>query len=190
MSLRTKSYAAALIADVDGIKTTFSGDTSDHTYLPADFNGAQILTTGVLDLPRSVTITRASVANAYSVNDIVVTGSYGTVTVVENIVQPNDDGNDTLIGTKLFDRIVNIFIPANALGTSSFQIGVRDIGAPAGSRLAGIRAHAAGTVNVKYGEATGDPTDGIVYAAGDLGRDEVQPTRVVGSTTIGVTVYL
>jgi hypothetical protein len=191
MSKRTKSYAAADLVDVDGIKTTFSGETSDHTYVPADLNGAQVLTGGVLDLPRTVTITRASVANAYSTDPIVVTGRRGGDTITDSIAQPNDDGNDTLLGAKLFDVITSIFIPANALGTASFQIGVGDVGAPAGTRFAGIRAHDAGTINVRFGEGTsGAPTDGVPFAAGDLRFDPVQASRVLRTTTIGVTVYI
>lgn len=188
MSFRTVSYTA--VSDADGIKTSIASATQDTTYLVADFNGAVVLTGGVLNPPRSVTISRSSSANAYSVNNIVVTGSYGGAVVTENIAQPHDDGNDTLVGVKLYDHITSIFVPANAAGTGAFTFGVRDVGAQSGDTLKGIRPHAAGSVVVRYGEATSAPTDTIPYAAGDLRRDDIRPTRIVGTTSIGVTVYL
>jgi hypothetical protein len=188
---RTKTYAAAALDDVDGIKTDFTGALVDTTYVPADFNGAQIAAGGVLDLPRVVTISRSSVANAYSTGNIVVTGKYGGADVVDTIAQPNDDGNDTLRGTKAFDHITSILIPANALNTGHFTIGVSDICAPSGDRFSGVKVAANGQLNVQYGQSN---TDSFASVANTF--EPIAPNRILTSaalsvpTTVGLTLYL
>jgi hypothetical protein len=188
---RSKTYAAALIDDLDGLKTDFTGALIDTTYVPADFNGAQALTGGVLDLPRVVTITRSAVANAYSVNPIVVTGKFGGEDVVDTITPANDDGGDTLRGTKPFDHITSILVPANALNTGHYQFGVSDICSPQGSTFTAVRLYADGQLNVQYGKIN---TDSFAVLANAL--QVIAPTRILTSAALAVpttgviTVYL
>lgn len=191
---RTKSYPAALVHDVDGVKTTFATVAGPVTLVPADFNGAQVLAGGVLDLPRTVTVTRSNNANQFSTNPIVVTGRRGGDVVVESIAQPNDDGNDELRGTQLFDAIASIAIPTNGGTGGTLQIGVQDIGCPAGSTFLGVKLHADGPLNVQYGERAGANTDSIPCLAHSIERCAAK--RVLTSpalsapTVAGLTVYI
>lgn len=190
----TVSFAAGAVQDDDGVKTSFATVAAPVTLVSTDFNGAVIRTGGKLNLPRSLTISRSSASNQYSVNPIVVTGLYGGRVVTESFAQANDDGNDVIRGTQAFDTITSIAIPTNAGTGGAYKIGVQDICAPAGGYFSKVAILAAGTLNVQYGEATGSPTDALVFAA--EGSDTIAPTRILTSTalssptTVGVRVYL
>lgn len=190
---RTKTYAAGAVADADGVKTSFSGSTSPVTLTTADFNGAAIASGGVLDLPRTVSITYSNTSNAFSTSPVVVTGKRGGETVTENLTTANDDGNTTVFGSQPFDTISTIALPAMATGTGTITIGVADICAPAGGTFQGVEVAAAGTLYVQYGEGSG-VTDAIVIPEALVGFVKtIAPTRVLtatSETTVGVTVYL
>jgi hypothetical protein len=200
ISRRTKTYAAADLVDPDGIKTSFATVTSPVTLVPADFNGAVISAAGALDLPRSVTITRGNNANQYAVTPIVITGFYSGREVTDTFTPANDDGNDTFVGTQLFETITSIAIPLQGGTGGSFLIGVQYIGAPGGSRIMGVELAAVGTLNVGYGGQHGGApahTDAIPVAAGNVGQPKpvgIQRVRtnagLSAPTTVGLTVYI
>jgi hypothetical protein len=189
---RTKTYAAAAIQDDDGIKTSIASSTSIAVYTVADWNGAAVGAAGLLDLPRSITISRSSSANAYSVNPIVVTGLRGGSVVTENIAQPNDDGNDVLRGTQLFDFITGVTIPANAAGTGAFKIGVQDIGCPLGGTFSAVRLETAGPLNVAYDEK-GSTVDtlNVSTTIEPIAAKRIRTSTALSAPTVAaLTVYL
>lgn len=188
---RTKTYAASAVADADGIKTSFSGSTDPVTYDVSDFDGAAI-SSGVLDLPRTVSLTYSNTPNAFSTSPVVVTGKRGGETVTESLTTADDDGNTTVFGSQPFDTISSIALPAMATTTGTITIGVADICAPAGGAFCGVQLAADGTLYVQYGE--GLPlTDAIPVVIANRCHYDIAPTRVLtatGETTVGVTVFL
>lgn len=196
---RTRTYAAADVVDADGVKTSFATVTTVAELTVADWNGAAISASGLLDLPRTITIARSSAANQYSVDPIVLTGLRGGMTVTEALVPGNDDGNDIIRGTQAFDFLTGISIPAQAGTGGAFTIGVQDICAPANAIFVGVELAAAGTLNVGYGghdSAVGN-TDAIPVAAGQVGVPKpIQPRRILTSsalaapTSVGLTLYI
>lgn len=191
---RTKTYAAAAVAVADGVKTTFSTVAAPVVLTVADWNGAAITAAGLLDLPRTITISRSSASNQYSTNPIVLTGIRGGATVTESIAQPNDDGNDTLVGVQAFDFLTGVSIPTNGGTGGAYTIGVKDICAPRGDRFAGVEVAATGVLSLQYGEGAGSATDIFTVPAALVGYvKDVEPTRVrtgTNHTIVGVTVYL
>jgi len=196
---RTKSYAAADVAKVNGIKTSIATSTSPVTYLKAtDFNGTAIVSvTGVLDLPRTVTISLSNSVGSYVASAITLTGTRGGVTVTETLTPPDANGNTVLRGTQAFDVLDSVAFPAQVNTSGAWQIGVQDICAPFGDKFAGAELAAAGTINVQYGEGSQGLPDAIPVAAGLVGIPKwfaasrvLTSTALAVPTTVGVTVYL
>lgn len=200
-SKRSRTYAAADVADADGVKTTFATVAAPVALTVADWNGAAITAAGLLDLPRTITITRGNNANQYAVDPIVLTGLRGGVTVTESLTPSTDDGNDVLRGTQAFDFLISIAMPTQGGTGGTFLIGVQDICAPANGVFCGVELAAAGTLNVGYGGndlAVGN-TDAIPIAAGAGSVGAIKPiaprriltsTALAAATTVGLTVYL
>jgi len=194
---RTKSYAAAEVADADGVKTSFATVQAPVVLVVADWNGAAITAAGLLDLPRTITITRSNNANQFSVAPIVLTGLRSGATVTESLTPATDDGNDILRGTQAFDFLTQIDIPTQGGTGGSFLIGVQDICAPGNGTFFGVELAAVGTLNVGYGGndlAVGN-TDAIpIVTAGAI--KPINPRRILTSaalaapTTVGLTVYI
>ncbi|UOF77386.1 hypothetical protein [Caudoviricetes sp.] len=191
---RSKTYAAADIADADGVKTSFATVAAPVVLVPADFNGAAMTTGGVLDLPRSITITRSSAANQFSVSPIVITGTRGGVEVTESLTPANNDGNDVLRGTQAFDVITSISLPTAGGTGGAYTIGVQDICAPSNGVFCGVEMAAAGNLIVGYGgnDLTGWTSDTIPVPAVAAGFvKEIAPRRILTqSMSVGLTVYL
>lgn len=191
---RTKTYAAADVADADGVKTSFATVASPVALTVADWNGAAITAAGLLDLPRSITITRTSAANQYSVDPIVLTGLRNGVTVTESLTPANDDGNDVLRGTQAFDFLTAIDIPTQAGTGGAFTIGVQDICAPGNGTFAAVELAAAGNLIVGYGgnDLSGWTQDTIPVPAVAIGFAKyIAPRRILTqSMSVGLTVYL
>lgn len=197
-SKRSKSYAAAALLVANGIKTSFATSVTPTTLVPADFDGTSHAA-GVLDLPRTVTITLSNTAGAFNaVDPIVITGRRsGGARVTESLTPATTGGNATLRGVQGFDVIESIFIPAQGSGGGTFTIGVQDICAPWGEKFCAVKLHADGTLNIQYGEApAGAPTppqDAIPVVVLNRDTEHIEPTRVLtapGKTVVGVTVYL
>jgi hypothetical protein len=194
---RTKSYTAATITDADGVKTSFATTTAVQTFTAGSLNGAAI-TSGVLDLPRSLTVALSNTTGAFTTDPIVITGKRGGATVTASFTPADANGNATLARPQAFDSISEVVVPAQVLTTATMLIGVQDICAPAGTTFVGVELAAAGTLNVQYGEQTGSQTDAIPVPAVAIGFVKpVAPTRVLTSatlagtpTTVGLTVYL
>jgi hypothetical protein len=196
---RTVSYLAAALVDVDGIVASFSSSTSELVYTPVDasgandFDGAVVADSGALDLPRSIVVTRTSAANQYSTDPIVVVGRRGGTLVTEAIAQPDDDGNDTLRGTQMFDIIESVTIPVSAGTGGAYTVGVQDIGPPYGDTFTAVKLRAAGQVNVAYAE-DGTITDSFAAAADSL--EPIAVRRLLTSAALGtptavdLTLYL
>jgi hypothetical protein len=191
LAQRTKSYAAALVADPVGILTTTSTSTSTVTHTV--FNGAQV-SSGRLDLPRTVTITLSNTAGAFTTDPIVITGTRGGSIVTEELTPATVDGNETLRGTQIFDTVTSVALPEQGSGAGSYTIGVQDICAPENGEFCGVELHATGTMNIGFG---GGNTDAIPVGAAQVGF--VKPIRcqrvltssaLAAPTTVGVTVYL
>lgn len=192
---RTKSYTGALLSDADGIKTSFATVTSVVALAASDLNGAQIATGGVLDLPRTVSITLGNNAGAYTpTTPIVVTGRRGGSVVTASFAPTTADGNEVLHSTQLFDVITAVDIPAQADTDGSFTIGCHDVGAPMGSTIR-VMAQAAGNLNLGYGKEGLVSSDIVAVPAVAIGfLQPVQVGRILASatnpTTIAVTVFV
>lgn len=192
---RTKTYLAAELADADGIKTSFATSTSPVALTVADWNGAAITAAGLLDLPRTVTITRSNNANQFSVAPIVITGLRGRGTVTESLTPANDDGNDVLRGTQPFDFVTGIAIPAQAGTGGTFLIGVQDICAPSGQTFHGVKLRGTdGQLNVQYGGDAGGSTDSFAAVSNTL--EPIAAKRILTSPALAaptdkaLTVFL
>ncbi len=189
---RTKTYASADLLDADGIKTSIATVAAPVTYVVANLNGAAI-STGVLDLPRSVSVTTTSSVGAYAIaSPIVVTGKRGGDVVTESLTLTQTGGNETIYGTQAFDSIASIAIPAMVNTAGTFTFGVADICAPAGDVFSGVKCDTAVTLHVQYGEASTSKADATAVLAKTL--EPIGPSRVLTKTgkTSGaaVTVYL
>ncbi len=191
---RSRTYAAADVADADGVKTSFATVAAPVALTVTDWNGAAITAAGLLDLPRTITITRGNNANQYSVDPIVITGLRGGVTVTESLTPANDDGNDILRGTQAFDFVTGIALPTQGGTGGTFLIGVQDICAPANGVFCGVEVPATGTLTVGYGgnDVGGWTSDSIPVPATFAGfTKRIAPRRILTqSMIIGVTVYL
>ena len=191
---RSKTYAAADVVDADGVKTSFATVNAPVALTVADWNGAAITAAGLLDLPRTITITRGNNANQYSVAPIVLTGLRGGVEVTESLTPANDDGNDVLRGTQAFDFLTSIAIPTQAGTGGTFLIGVQDICAPANGVFSGVELAAAGNLIVGYGgnDSAGYQSDTIPVPAVAIGFvKEIAPKRILTQAmSVGLTVYL
>lgn len=193
-SRRTVSFAAADLADADGVITSFASSASPVTKLPANMTGAAMSgTTGRFSkLPRTVTITLASAANQYAISGIVITGERGGTTVTETLTPVTDDGNETLRGVQVFDSIASIAFPAQAGAGGSFQVGVQDIAAPsAQDAFTAVELAANGVVNAWFGVGI---TDAKPAAANQItpmaARKVLTDPTLAAPTTVGLTVYL
>jgi hypothetical protein len=190
---RSRTYAAADVIDADGVKTSFATVQAPVVLTVADWNGAAITAAGLLDLPRSITITRGNNANQYGVDPIVLTGLRGGVTVTESLTPANNDGNDVLRGTQAFDFLTSIDIPTQDGTGGTFTIGVQDICAPGNGVFCGVELAAAGNLIVGYGgnDAAGWQTDTIPVPAVAVGFIKpIEPRRILTqSMSVGLTVY-
>jgi hypothetical protein len=189
----TKTYTSAQLADADGIKTSIATVASPVTYVPADFNGALVSGSGrvAIPLPRTVTISRSSSANSYSVSPIVITGTFDGQTVTESLTPANDDGNDTLYGNQPFHYVTSIAIPAQANTSGAFTIGVGDICAPARDDIfIGVKVSADAVVHFAF-DKLATATDSHTIVAGQA--EVIGFRRILtgsGETSgVSVTVY-
>lgn len=196
---RTKTYTAAQAYDADGIKTSFATATSATALTSADWDGAILNASAVLDLPRTITITLSNNANQFSTGDIVLTGIRGGSEVTETLNAADDDGNVTLRGSQIFDQLTAIDLPAMGGTGGTITIGVQDVCAPYGSHFAGIELAAAGTIAVGYGpDHAVASSDFIPVTTASV--EEVRPiegarriltsTALSAPTAVGFTVYL
>jgi len=190
---RSKTYASADVVDADGVKTSFATVQSPVALTVADWNGAAITAAGLLDLPRSITITRGNNVGQYSVAPIVLTGLRGGETVTESLTPGSANGNDTLRGTQAFDFLTSIAIPTQGGTGGSFTIGVQDICAPGNSVFCGVELAAAGNLIVGYGgnDSAGWQSDTIPVPAVAIGFiKSIQPRRILTQLmSVGLTVY-
>lgn len=188
---RTKTYASSALNDTDGVKPAFATTTTVQTFTTGVMTGAAI-SSGVLDLPRSLTVTLSNTTGAFTTDPIVVTGVRGGTAVTASFTPADANGNATLANAQPFDRVSTITVPAQVLTTATIEVGVRDVCAPVGSKFCGVEVAAAGTLHMQYGD--GGATDAIAIPAALVGyRKEIAPTRVLTSgsqTTVGITVYV
>ena len=194
----SSSYSAAQVDDPDGVKTSFATQASEHALTATDYNGALVYSSGtkwLKNLPRTVTITRSNAVGSYTTDDIVLTGTYRGAAITESLTPADADGNDIIRGSKLFDVPPAITIPAQVDTGGAFTIGSGDIGAPQGGLFNAISLHAAGDLNVQYGQST-DAQDTIPISAGEVG--ELKPCRasrvltdpaLTAPTDVGLTVW-
>lgn len=156
-------YTRALVDDVAALLAAAASVVTPQVLAPAGspgvtqpFAGAEVTrkAAGRRILPRTITITTTAGVGAFKIgagNPLVVTGTVGGVTTVENILLTIVNGGEIVRGLVLFDdpTLVSIAVPAqnNALGT--LGVGIGDIGAPFGGVIRGIKAMAAGNVVVK-----------------------------------------
>lgn len=190
---RTKTYGAGTLVSATGIKTSFATSTSASLLTVADFNGTGH-TAGVLDLPRTITITLSNTAGAFNATDaILVAGWRGGFAVVESFLPATTAGNATLHGAQAFDTVISIAIPAQGSTGGAFTIGVEHICAPKGDLFQRVKLHADGNLVVQYGEGTGAPTDSIPVIIANQQTEAVAPSRILtgsGQTSVGITLYM
>jgi hypothetical protein len=192
---RSKSYTAAEVVLANGVKTSFATVAAPVALTTADWNGAGIGAAGLLDLPRTITITRSNNASQFSVSPIVLTGVRGGTVVTESITPGSANGNDTLRGTQAFDFLTNIDLPTQGGTGGTFTIGLGDICAPQNGMFCGFEAPvAAGNVGIAYSgnDSAVVLTDVIPIPAVAIGfMKELTFRRIVSATTTAaVTVYL
>lgn len=191
---RSRTYAAADVAVANGIKTSFATVAAPVALTVADWNGSAITAAGLLDLPRTITITRGNNAGQYSVASIVLTGLRGGVTVTEALTPGSANGNDVLRGTQAFDFLTGIAIPTQGGTGGSFLVGAQDICAPAHSVFCGVELAAAGNLIIGYGgnDTAGWVSDTIPVPAVAVGFvKDIAPRRILTqSMSVGLTVYL
>lgn len=191
---RSKTYASADIAVANGIKTSFATVASPMVLTVADWNGTAITAAGLLDLPRSITITRSNNAGQFSVAPIVLTGLRGSVSVSESLTPGSANGNDVLRGAQAFDFLTGIAIPTQGGTGGAFTIGVQDICAPSHGVFCGVELAAAGNLIVGYGgnDTAGWVSDTIPVPAVAVGFvKDIAPRRILTqSMAVGLTVYL
>lgn len=153
---RCKTYLAADLDDVNGIKTAVSTVASDVEYGAADFNGSAVANSGTswAGYPRTVTISRSSATGSYTTDPIVLTGKRGGVDVTESLTPANANGGDILRGTQAWDAPPTIAIPAQVDTAGQFQIGVQDICSPSPSEtfVMVVFRGTAGQMNVQFGD--------------------------------------
>lgn len=188
----TRTFASAELSDVDGVKTSAAASASPVTFLPAVMNGAGINTSGVLlKTARTITVTRSSSTDDYTLDPIVVSGWYGGQEVTDTITPASNDGGDTLYGDQPFDKLTSIAVPAQVNTDGAFSFGTGDICARRGDRFTAVKCDTAITLHLQYDDA-GDLTDALPVLAGD--REPVAPTRILtgsGETSGAiVTVYI
>lgn len=190
---RSKSYASGKLTVNNGIATVAT-TTGTQALTTANFTGSEILTGGVLDLPRAVTVTLSSHAGSYTTNPIVITGTRSGKTVTQSLTPSGANGNETLRGTQAFDKLTGIAIPAQNDALGQFSFGVGDICSPAGDNFCGVELAANGTLNIQYGEQANAPKDAITLPANAYRA--ITPSRILTDpglavpTTVGITVYL
>lgn len=190
---RTVTIAAADLTDPDGVKESFASDDEAVALVPADWDGAVITDAGVLNPPRTITISRSDSAGSYTVDPIVLTGTRGGATVTESLTPADADGDDILVGAQAFDKLLGVSIPEQVNASGAFTIGVQNICAPAGDRFCGVDVHTDGTLYVQYGESAGAPTDAIPVVVAVYRHLIIEPTRILtgaNQTVDSVTIYL
>jgi len=195
---RTKTYASGELNVATGVLTSVATLTTAQSLTDGDLDGGSVLSGGILDLPRSLTVTLSNTTGAFTTDPIVVTGRRGGVVTSANFTPSDADGNETLANAQAFDMISTVDIPAQVLTTATVQVGVRDICAPAKSRFSGIELAAAGTLNVQYSDDSASNTsDAVPVGANAVSLEKrVSPTRVLtdpglsAPTTVGLTVYI
>lgn len=182
---RTVSVSTAELNDVDGIIAAFATSTSPVVKSGAGLNGAALDANKVFKpLPRAVTITTGTQAATYNTSDpIVVTGRRGAEPTTEELMLTLAGGNETVRGTKAFDRIDSIGFPAQLGGGGQFEVGVGDVCGHAGDKLCFLlRATAIGYVRVRY-DADGVHEHSLPVVAD---KDEwVAPLRVIADQAAG-----
>lgn len=191
---RTVSYASTELDDVDGVLEAIATAAEAVALSAADYDGAAVTTDGTAwlkGLPRSITITLSAAVGSYATDPIVLTGTRNYAAVTESLTPTTADGDEILRGTQLFDAPPSIAVPAQVDTAGTIAIGVGNIGVPAHERrFAAVKAAAAGTLNLDYGDAT----DALPASAGEI--EPVTPLQVLTSadltapTTVGITVYL
>lgn len=192
---RTKTYAAAALADVDGVMAGGATLETASQLTAADFDGAAMLTGGVLDLPRAITITLGNNAGAFNATDPwVLTGFRGGEQVTASFTPTTANGNEKLRSAQAFDRLLTLDIPAQADDDGTYTIGVEDICAPRGGTFTAVKLDDDGPLNVQYGEHEGSNTDTLNATGGQL--EPIAPSRVLtdpsltAPTISSLTVYL
>jgi len=189
---QTFTRAAGTIADLDGIKTSAATSTS-----PVVFSGGQLAGADMARMnagtapPRSISVTTSAQASQYATgagNPIRITGTFKGASQSEDLLLTLANGGETIRGSKLFDTVTQIDVPAQ-LGTSgAMQFGTEDIGAPEGKHFGGVRGYGTGNLKVRYNE---DPNtdDTLPFTADRL--ETILASRIIANgTSVGVTVYV
>lgn len=185
---RSKTYSAAATNDTTGVKAATATLTTASVLTTGDFVAAVAT---LIDLPRTIVVTRSSSAAAYTTSGITVSGYRGGKLVDDILTPLNANGNDSIRGKIGFDKLVSISVPAQVSTAGSFTFGLGDICSPVGSPFCAVELTTAGTAYVQYGENVGAPTDAIPLPAAD--PRNIAPTRVLtgsSGTTVGLTVYV
>jgi hypothetical protein len=139
----TNQIFALQTADVDGVKTSFTTQTTIQEYSGSDLNGLSI-TNGALNtsLARNLTVTLAAVVGAYTAGgQIVIEGKHpyyerpdGVAEDQKEILTIQGADGETLIGAKMWKvgEALKITFPAmpNTNGSAEIGIGVAQAVAP------------------------------------------------------------
>lgn len=190
-------FAAAALNVVAGIKASVLTATTPQSYTGAALDGSLLTAAGAIKYAsRTVTVTTSAQAGAYAIAaPIVVTGYRGAVLITENLQLTATGGGETIRGTKAFDQIIEIDVPAQTLNTGHLQFGVGDLcgNVRNGSVCTWFKPDADGFVRCRYDE-NGDRDDSLPVKAQVV--EDVAPLRILtdqtlsNPTSVGVTIYL
>lgn len=186
----TRAQAALFAAN--GLKTTFATTAGVQNFNGAALNGAEgPLLAGGLGPARTVSVSTAAVAAAYTVGSTVIfTGTFGGKVQTETLTLTQAGGGETLFGMKPFDTISSVVVGAQPNGTGSMTFGVGDVVAPQGSTFRYFLGLAAGNVGLRYDEDNVATDDVFPWAAAMVAPMPGAFTRLLRATTGAIGVSL
>lgn len=190
-SPRCFSRTSAEATDRDGLRTAWATVAAPVTVLPADLNGAQLVASGagaIKGPDRTVTLYRSNAANQFSTAAItLVAKNFRGEQITQTVTPATDDGNDTLEFTTPVSEIVSLSLPAQAGVGGQFELGVKDLHAPAGQPFRQVRAGAAGNIGAVFVDGS---TDTVPAAAGEHHDIAIKRLDAATTTAWPVTLYL
>jgi hypothetical protein len=183
-----RTFSRTVIADPDGLKTTIATNVANQNYSGVALNGAEAALLLAGSGPaRTLSVTTTASAATYRTGasfPIVVTGVYKGAVVTENLLLTQANGNETIIGAQVFDKVTSIAVPGQVDALGAFTFGVQDICGLAGEPFRGVKAHANGTLELEYQGALLDSLPVVAHAV-----ESCLPVKILRTTAVAITAY-
>lgn len=190
-------FATAALNVVAGIKASVATVAAPQSYTGVALDGSLVTAAGGIKYcSRTVTVTSAAAVGAYTTaTPIVITGYRAGVLITENLQLTAANGGETIRGTKAFDQITQIDVPAQASGAGHLSFGVGDLCSMVrnGTVCSWFKPDADGFVRCRFDE-NGDRDDSLPVKAQIF--EDVAPQRILtdqalsNPTNVGVTIYV